>query len=107
MALPDSDSPLADAALALLFAEPFRVGRPGRQSLPFVFASPHSGRIYPTSLARMSRLDALTLRRSEDAFVDELFAGVTGLGAPLITARFPRAYCDVNRGPSELDPGMF
>ena len=109
MALPDSDPtpPMADAALALLFAEPFRVGRPARQSLPFVFASPHSGRIYPASLARMSRLDALTLRRSEDAFVDELFAGVTGLGAPLITARFPRAYCDANRGPSEVDPGMF
>jgi N-formylglutamate amidohydrolase len=111
MALSDSDpsqnSTMADAALALLFAEPFRVGRPARQSLPFVFASPHSGRIYPASLARMSRLDALTLRRSEDAFVDELFAGVTGLGAPLITARFPRAYCDANRGPSELDPGMF
>jgi N-formylglutamate deformylase len=52
-------------------------------------------------------LSALTLRRSEDAFVDELFAGVEGLGAPLIAARFPRAYCDVNRGPGELDPAMF
>ena len=96
-----------DAALALLYAEPFRVWKPARQTLPFVFASPHSGRVYPASLTVRSRLDALTLRRSEDAFVDELFAGVTGLGAPLIAARFPRAYCDANRGPGELDPGMF
>jgi N-formylglutamate deformylase len=102
---PGPDSP--DAALALLQAEPFRVLRPARQTLPFVFASPHSGRIYPASLVEKSRLNALTLRRSEDAFVDELFAGVTGMGAPLIAARFPRAYCDVNRAPSELDPAMF
>ena len=99
--------PIPDAALALLYAEPFRVWKPARQTLPFVFASPHSGRVYPASLTGKSRLDALTLRRSEDAFVDELFAGVTGLGAPLIAARFPRGYCDANRGPGELDPGMF
>jgi N-formylglutamate deformylase len=93
--------------LTLLHAEPFQVLRPARQSLPFVFASPHSGRVYPAGLTSKSRLDALTLRRSEDAFVDELFSGVTRLGAPLIAARFPRAYCDANRGPAELDPGMF
>ena len=97
----------SDAALALLQAEPFRILRPARQTLPFVFASPHSGRIYPASLVEKSRLNALTLRRSEDAFVDELFGGVTGMGAPLIAARFPRAYCDVNRAPGELDPAMF
>ena len=96
-----------DAALALLFQEPCRILRPARQTLPFVFASPHSGRVYPGGLVEKSRLDPLTLRRSEDAFVDELFADVPGLGAPLLTARFPRAYCDVNRGPGELDCAMF
>ena len=49
----------------------------------------------------------VALRRSEDAFVDELFAHVVALGAPLMTARFPRAYLDVNREPYELDPRMF
>ena len=49
----------------------------------------------------------MALRRSEDAFVDELFADVVALGAPLMTARFPRAYLDVNREPYELDPRMF
>jgi N-formylglutamate amidohydrolase len=96
-----------DAALALLYAQPFAITRPAVQTLPFVFASPHSGRLYPDGLAAASRLDALTLRRSEDAFVDELFAAAPALGAPLIAARFPRAYCDANRGPAELDTAMF
>jgi len=86
---------------------PFRLDRPVRQTVPFLFASPHSGRRYPASLLERSRLDATTLRRSEDAFVDELFAGAVGLGAPLLAALFPRAYLDVNRGMAELDVGMF
>ena len=28
-------------------------------------------------------------------------------GAPLIAATFPRAWCDANREPWELDPDMF
>jgi N-formylglutamate deformylase len=75
--------------------------------VPFLFASPHSGRRYPASLLEKTRLDPTTLRRSEDAFVDELFAGVVGLGAPLLAAQFPRAFLDVNRSSSELDAGMF
>jgi len=86
---------------------PFRLERPARQTVPFVFASPHSGRSYPDSLLARTRLDATTLRRSEDAFVDELFAGAVGLGAPLLAAEFPRAFLDVNRSSAELDIGMF
>jgi N-formylglutamate deformylase len=86
---------------------PFRLDRPVRQTVPFLFASPHSGRSYPASLLERTRLDATTLRRSEDAFVDELFAGAVGLGAPLLAAHFPRAFLDVNRGIAELDAGMF
>jgi N-formylglutamate amidohydrolase len=86
---------------------PFRLDRPVRQTVPFLFASPHSGRSYPASLLERTRLDATTLRRSEDAFVDELFAGAVGLGAPLLAAHFPRAFLDVNRGIAELDTGMF
>ena len=54
-----------------------------------------------------ARLDEATLRRSEDSFVDEIFAAAPEHGAPLIAATFPRAYCDVNREAWELDPGMF
>lgn len=86
---------------------PFEIRRPARQSEPFVFNSPHSGRIYPDLFLGMSRLDRLAIRRSEDHFVDELFAGVVQLGAPMLAAQFPRAWLDVNREPYELDPRMF
>src|SRR5215831_13872970 len=81
--------------------------RPVTRRLPLVLASPHSGAEYPADLLAASRLDPLALRRSEDSFVDELFAAAPRLGAPLLSARFPRAYLDVNREAYELDPAMF
>jgi N-formylglutamate amidohydrolase len=81
--------------------------QPSIRTLPLVLASPHSGAEYPDGFLAASRLDPLTLRRSEDSFVDELFAAGPGLGAPLLAARFPRAYLDVNREAWELDPSMF
>ncbi|BAQ18546.1 N-formylglutamate amidohydrolase [Methyloceanibacter caenitepidi] len=86
---------------------PFTVVRPAKLSLPLVFNSPHSGRVYPSTFLAASKLDALTLRRSEDAYVDELFSFAAALGAPLLHAHFPRAYLDVNREPYELDPILF
>lgn len=97
----------ADPHLRALAAEPVIVRGGQGVAVPFIFASPHSGRFYPSSFAQSSRLDAISLRRSEDAFVDELFDGVPDLGAPLIAARFPRAFVDANRAPGELDPAMF
>ncbi|HXK53403.1 MAG TPA: N-formylglutamate amidohydrolase [Hyphomicrobiales bacterium] len=87
--------------------KPFALLRPKAVRAPFLFSSPHSGRTYPCSFLKASRLDAETLRRSEDSFVDELFDGVVALGAPLLKALFPRAYLDPNREPYELDPRMF
>lgn len=86
---------------------PFSILAPREQRAPFVFCSPHSGRVYPRAFLAASRLDPHALRKSEDCFVDELFSGVVSLGAPLIAARFPRAYLDVNREPYELDPELF
>ena len=86
---------------------PYEVLGPAVPTAPFVFCSPHSGRIYPRRFLDQSRLDPLSLRKSEDCFVDELFAGVAERGAPLISARFPRAYLDVNREPFEFDPELF
>lgn len=80
---------------------------PAVQTVPVVFASPHSGRDYPADFVAASRLDAQTLRRSEDSFVEELFACAPRHGAPLLAALFPRAFCDPNREPYELDPAMF
>lgn len=88
-------------------APPLRVDRPLRQTAPLVLASAHSGRRYPPDFVAAARLDPLGLRRSEDCFVDELFAEAPGHGVPLLCADFPRAYCDANREAWELDPGMF
>ena len=74
---------------------------------PLVFSSPHSGRCYPAGFLEASRLSPDRLRRSEDAYVEELFEGVVACGAPLLAARFPRAYVDLNREPFELDPDLF
>ena len=93
--------------LPLETAPPVTVLRPARQTVPVVFASPHSGRAYPVEFLAAARLDPLALRRSEDSFVDDLFSAAPDFGAPLVAATFPRAYCDANREPWELDPGMF
>ncbi len=97
----------SDAHFETLRAEPFAVRVPSNWTEPLVFASPHSGRLYPSSFVRRSRLSPLNLRRSEDAFVDELFAAAAEIGAPLIAARFPRAFLDANRAPAEIDTAMF
>ncbi len=83
------------------------VARPARQTTPLLFASPHSGKRYSDDFLASSRLDPLGLRRSEDSFVDELYAAAPDFGAPLVAATFPRAWCDANREPWELDPLMF
>src|ERR1700742_676198 len=88
------------------FFPSYDVLAPRAQTAPFVFSSPHSGRLYPAEFLAISRLDPKTLRRSEDCFVDKLFRPVASLGAPLISARFPRAYLDLNREPYELDPEL-
>lgn len=53
-----------------------------------------------------SRLPAVQLRSSEDAFVDHLFSAAPEFGAPLIAARVPRACVDLNRSPDDLDPAL-
>ena len=86
---------------------PHLITHPETQSAPLVLCSPHSGRVYPEAFVALSRLNSLSLRKSEDCFVDELFMPIAANGAPMIAARFPRAYLDVNREPYELDPELF
>jgi N-formylglutamate deformylase len=86
---------------------PIALSRPVVQTAPAIFVSGHSGRDYSAAFLASSRLDPLTLRRSEDSFVDLLFDSAPAHGAPLLAATFPRAFCDVNREAWELDPAMF
>lgn len=84
-----------------------RLVRPVVHTAPVVFAAAHSGQNYPVAFVAAARLDFPALRRSEDSFVDELFEAAPRLGAPLLVAQFPRAFCDANREKWELDPAMF
>lgn len=88
------------------FFPSYDVLKPLRQTAAFVFSSPHSGRVYPAEFLNLSRLDPMALRKSEDCLVDELFRACASLGAPLLSARFPRAYLDLNREPYEIDPDL-
>lgn len=95
------------AAISAHFDPAFHVLEPDVWRTPFVLCSPHSGNIYPDCFIAGARLDAHGLRKSEDCYVDELFAPAAEAGAPLLKALFPRAYLDVNREPYELDPRLF
>lgn len=86
--------------------EPYLLTEPAALTSAAVFSSPHSGRAYPAELLERSRLSGMALRASEDAFVDQLFAGAPVHGAPIIAATLPRAWLDLNRAPDELDPAL-
>ncbi|MES2144967.1 MAG: N-formylglutamate amidohydrolase [Pseudomonadota bacterium] len=84
----------------------FQLTRPAQTTTPVIFSSPHSGRDYHPQFLRQSVLDMRAIRSSEDAFVDQLFAAAPDHGAPLLAARAPRAFIDLNRAPDELDPSV-
>ncbi|QGX96956.1 N-formylglutamate amidohydrolase [Roseovarius faecimaris] len=84
----------------------YHLMHPERRTTSVVFASPHSGRDYPWSFLRKTRLNAHNIRSSEDAFVDRLFDCAPQMGAPFIKAGAPRAFVDLNRNVDELDPAL-
>jgi N-formylglutamate amidohydrolase len=86
---------------------PIEVLHPDAGALPLVISSPHSGQIYPPSMVQELRLPLEHLRCLEDGRVDRLFGAAPALGAPLLRARFARAYIDPNREVFELDPALF
>lgn len=86
---------------------PFEIFEPAVWRAPLIFNSPHSGTDYPHEFLMASRIDMATLRKSEDAFMDELIEGLGSNGFAVARVHFPRSYVDVNREPYELDPRMF
>ena len=71
-----------------------------------VFASPHSGRGRPADMGEAEGLSAATLRSAEDVGVDRLIAGGPSRGVPVLAGQISRAYVDLNRSPTELDPAL-
>lgn len=87
-------------------ARAYILDRPEELTSSVVFASPHSGNDYPDWFLRRSILNARSIRSSEDAFVDRLFAAAPTFGAPILKAGAPRAFVDYNRSADELDPAL-
>lgn len=83
---------------------PVEIVRPVREISPVIFASPHSGRTYTDDFLAQSAMSLSNLRRSEDAYVDELMAAAPQAGATLVLAQFPRVFVDPNRSEDEIDP---
>lgn len=83
---------------------PFLLHRPDRWKAGVIFASPHSGRLYPDWFLHNTRLPIQALRSSEDAFVDRLIACASDFGAVSLCSLVPRCIVDLNRGPDEIDP---
>jgi len=85
----------------------FHIERARPVKAPVIFASPHSGTHYPDAMQSLLSVPLSDLRRTEDAFVDELYGSVTQQGGVLMYAEFARTYVDLNRDARELDAAMF
>lgn len=83
----------------------FVVLRP-RAPARFVFASPHSGTVYPPEMDADPALPETSLRSAEDALVDRLIAPGVEHGATVLLGRLGRAWVDLNRDPADLDPDL-
>ena len=95
----DGDEDQAGGGPAFAVLRPLAAGR-------FVFASPHSGRLYPADMGPDPALPEASLRSAEDALVDRLIAPGAEGGAVLVLGQLGRAYVDLNRDPGELDPAL-
>ena len=86
--------------------ESYDLALPVVRDTSVIFSSPHSGRRYTKGFLAQTQLDGLSIRSSEDAFVDMLFDAAPKFGAPLLAALAPRAFIDLNRAVDELDPAV-
>ena len=77
---------------------------PGGTTAPVLLDSPHSGFDWPPDFQPAAPRAAI--RTSCDAFVDELWSDAPAAGATLLAATFPRAYIDLNRAETDVDPAL-
>ncbi|MEM9569886.1 MAG: N-formylglutamate amidohydrolase [Pseudomonadota bacterium] len=87
--------------------EAFTLRRDRNVRAPVIFASPHSGNIYPQEMRDLLCVPIVDLQRTEDAFVDELYLPSIDQGAILLSANYARGFVDLNRDSRELDASMF
>lgn len=72
---------------------------------PLVFDSPHSWPWWPASAPLVVAPQEAVLS-SWDAWVDELWATACAGRAPVLAAKFSRAYIDANRSVDDIDPEL-
>ncbi len=104
---PGSDDPKSRSPQGERTGFSFSIDEPVSVVSPAVFASPHSGRLYPKGFLEICSASMIDLRRIEDAYVDRLLADVHLSGSPVICGLVGRACIDLNRAESEMDPVMF
>lgn len=75
-------------------------------NFPVLICVPHSGREYPPELLDNLNVSASHLLRLEDRYADRLAASAIASGFPSVIARKPRAWVDLNRSRTEIDPDM-
>lgn len=75
-------------------------------NFPVLVSVPHAGREYPPVLLDNLNVSASHLLRLEDRYADRLAASAIASGFPSIIARKPRAWIDLNRSRTEIDPDM-
>lgn len=71
---------------------------------PVVISVPHAGRDYGADWTALLRPPVEKIMALEDRHADALARTVTR--APVLIARKPRVYIDLNRNPAEIDPGL-
>ena len=95
-------APADQAAMARLFSlDGLAMAR-----LPVLVAVPHAGRDYPDEILQNLRVAPHVLERLEDRHADMLLTDLAGIGCATLVAHAARAWIDLNRAPSEVDPQM-
>ncbi len=75
-------------------------------NFPVLVSVPHAGRVYPAALLQNLKIPPAELLRLEDRYADRLAANAISCGFPAIVAHKPRAWLDLNRKESEIDPAI-
>lgn len=78
----------------------------GSSDWPVLVTVPHAGRDYPAPMAELVKVSIAELVALEDRHVDFLAEGCVAAGIPVLVARRPRAWIDLNRAENEVDADM-
>jgi N-formylglutamate amidohydrolase len=84
----------------------FSLENADKLALPVLLSVPHAGRDYPSEVLDNLRISPKDMLRLEDRYADLLLANAKKAGFPVIIARKPRAWIDLNRAEDDVDREM-